>query len=216
MMTIFLMTTFLLTQCNTESPTKGKFEEGFINPSRENRPLALWAWLNGYVDTTKLVFAYFKMALLYDQADKHLEALEAFLHILDLAVLSNDSVSIVDACNGIGIIHKKQGNLDLATSIYTRGLKVAKAQKDSIGIGHLGGGGGTKIQPIVTINSSDGNGANIIFFSSTLFGIYLKAKTKKAKESIIPISRIRSRFFLKSKRGFLFINKIKPIQNVIK
>jgi len=53
---ILLVTTFLLIQCNTESPTSGKLEEGFKNPSRENRPLALWAWLNGYVDTTKLVY----------------------------------------------------------------------------------------------------------------------------------------------------------------
>ncbi|MBA7524138.1 hypothetical protein ES705_16275 [subsurface metagenome] len=54
--TILLVTTFLLTQCNTESPTKGKLEEGFINPAKENRALALWPWLNGFVDTTKLVY----------------------------------------------------------------------------------------------------------------------------------------------------------------
>src|SRR5690349_2427267 len=31
-------------------------EESFKNPPLENRPLALWAWLNGYVDTTKMVY----------------------------------------------------------------------------------------------------------------------------------------------------------------
>ena len=31
-------------------------EEEFLNPSKENRPLALWTWLNGYVDTTQLVY----------------------------------------------------------------------------------------------------------------------------------------------------------------
>jgi len=54
--TILLVTTFLLTQCNTESTTRGKLEEGFINPAKENRALALWPWLNGFVDTTKLVY----------------------------------------------------------------------------------------------------------------------------------------------------------------
>ncbi|WP_373496473.1 glycosyl hydrolase [Aquiflexum sp.] len=31
-------------------------EEEFRNPSKDNRPLALWTWLNGYVDTTQMVF----------------------------------------------------------------------------------------------------------------------------------------------------------------
>jgi hypothetical protein len=31
-------------------------EEEFLNPATEYRPLALWTWLNGYVDTTKLVY----------------------------------------------------------------------------------------------------------------------------------------------------------------
>ncbi len=53
---LLLVTSFLLTQCNTEKPTEGKLEEGFINPSIENRPLAFWDWLNGYVDTTKMVY----------------------------------------------------------------------------------------------------------------------------------------------------------------
>jgi len=36
--------------------TVGISEEEFLNPSKENRPLALWTWLNGYVDTTQLVY----------------------------------------------------------------------------------------------------------------------------------------------------------------
>jgi len=54
--TLFLSILFLLTQCNIQTPTKGKLEEGFIKPPIENRPLAFWDWLNGYVDTSKLVF----------------------------------------------------------------------------------------------------------------------------------------------------------------
>jgi len=46
----------LLIQCNTGSSVKESLEEGFLNPSKENRALALWPWLNGYVDTTKLVY----------------------------------------------------------------------------------------------------------------------------------------------------------------
>ena len=46
----------MLTQCNTESPGDGKLEEGFKHPAEESRPLALWPWLNGYVDTVKLVY----------------------------------------------------------------------------------------------------------------------------------------------------------------
>ncbi|MFC2121349.1 glycosyl hydrolase [Bacteroidota bacterium] len=49
---------FFLTQCNTNTETfsKSELEKGFVNPSTENRPLALWPWLNGFVDTTKLVY----------------------------------------------------------------------------------------------------------------------------------------------------------------
>lgn len=48
----------LFTQCNTkvEIPNQNLLEKGFIDPATENRPLALWPWLNGFVDTTKLVF----------------------------------------------------------------------------------------------------------------------------------------------------------------
>jgi hypothetical protein len=51
-----LTAAFLLTNCQSGNPNKGKLEEGFKNPSIENRPLAFWDWLNGYVDTAKLVY----------------------------------------------------------------------------------------------------------------------------------------------------------------
>ncbi len=46
------------TQCNTpkEQTQPSNLEEGFLSPAAENRPLALWPWLNGYVDTTQLVY----------------------------------------------------------------------------------------------------------------------------------------------------------------
>jgi len=45
----------LLTRCNSNRETS-PLEEGFFNPSTENRPLALWPWLQGYVDPDKLVY----------------------------------------------------------------------------------------------------------------------------------------------------------------
>jgi len=60
--TLFLATLILLTQCKTErssissSPVNDELEKGFADPSIENRPLAFWDWLNGYVDTAKLVY----------------------------------------------------------------------------------------------------------------------------------------------------------------
>ena len=54
--TVFLVALFVLIQCKTVSVTEGELEKGFANPSIENRPLAFWDWLNGYVDTTRLVY----------------------------------------------------------------------------------------------------------------------------------------------------------------
>lgn len=54
--TILLVTSFLFTQCVTKLPTKGNMEDSFVNPPVENRPLAFWDWLNGYVDTAKMVY----------------------------------------------------------------------------------------------------------------------------------------------------------------
>jgi hypothetical protein len=41
---------------NREENNVTFLEEGFKNPQVENRPMALWTWLNGYVDTTQLVY----------------------------------------------------------------------------------------------------------------------------------------------------------------
>jgi hypothetical protein len=54
--TVLLATILLFIQCKTEPTTQRKLEDGFFNPPTENRALALWPWLNGYVDTTKLVY----------------------------------------------------------------------------------------------------------------------------------------------------------------
>ena len=52
--TVTLITAFLLTQCKKAG--NRQLEEGFANPTIENRPLAFWPWLNGYVDTAKLTY----------------------------------------------------------------------------------------------------------------------------------------------------------------
>jgi hypothetical protein len=44
----------LFSQC--QNTTTGNLADNFTDPSTENRPLALWTWMNGYVDTTKMVF----------------------------------------------------------------------------------------------------------------------------------------------------------------
>lgn len=51
---VFLAAAILLTQC--KSPASELSETNFKNPPVENRPLALWPWLNGYVDTARLVY----------------------------------------------------------------------------------------------------------------------------------------------------------------
>jgi hypothetical protein len=48
----------LLIRCNNDhQPTAtGGLEQAFLHPAVENRPLALWPWLNGFVDTAQLVY----------------------------------------------------------------------------------------------------------------------------------------------------------------
>jgi hypothetical protein len=53
---LVLAAIFLFTQGIQETRDKVKLEDGFINPSIENRPMAFWPWLNGYVDTTRMVY----------------------------------------------------------------------------------------------------------------------------------------------------------------
>jgi hypothetical protein len=45
----------LLLSCSSTGQISGELEKGFLNPSIENRPLAFYDWLNGYVDTARLV-----------------------------------------------------------------------------------------------------------------------------------------------------------------
>ncbi len=54
--TISLIAVIFYLNCNTHLPTSRTLEENFKNPPSENRALALWPWLNGYVDTSMLVF----------------------------------------------------------------------------------------------------------------------------------------------------------------
>ena len=51
---VMLIIVFLSTQC--KNPGNRLLEDGFVNPSIENRPLAFWPWLNGNVDTAKMVY----------------------------------------------------------------------------------------------------------------------------------------------------------------
>jgi hypothetical protein len=53
---IFLVTILLFTQCNTKSPTGEKLEDHFMNPPMYSRPMAYWPWLNGFIDTTRMVY----------------------------------------------------------------------------------------------------------------------------------------------------------------
>lgn len=54
--TIISIIVVLLFQVNSTIPAVEKLEDNFINPPIENRPLAFWDWLNGYVDTTKMKY----------------------------------------------------------------------------------------------------------------------------------------------------------------
>jgi hypothetical protein len=49
---------FIISSCNSpvERPSGALSEKEFLNPSTQYRPLALWTWLNGYVDTTQMVY----------------------------------------------------------------------------------------------------------------------------------------------------------------
>lgn len=49
----------LLGQCS--HPESHLSEEDFKNPPMENRPLAYWDWLNGYIDTATLVSEFEQM-----------------------------------------------------------------------------------------------------------------------------------------------------------
>ena len=53
---IFLVTIVLFTQCKTELSIEEDLEDHFMNPPMQNRPMAYWPWLNGFVDPTRMVY----------------------------------------------------------------------------------------------------------------------------------------------------------------
>ncbi|SEI76060.1 alpha-L-rhamnosidase [Cyclobacterium xiamenense] len=58
--TIFLVVVgvWLMLGCQRSDPPEVSVlsEQAFLDPSTENRPMALWTWMNGYVDTVQLVY----------------------------------------------------------------------------------------------------------------------------------------------------------------
>ena len=54
--TIITIIVVLLFQANSKTPSFEKLEDSFMNPPVDSRPLAFWDWLNGYVDTVKMVY----------------------------------------------------------------------------------------------------------------------------------------------------------------
>jgi len=51
---VFFITLLFFSQCKKNENVLS--EDSFANPPLETRPLALWDWLNGYVDTAKMVY----------------------------------------------------------------------------------------------------------------------------------------------------------------
>ncbi|MEX2565708.1 MAG: glycosyl hydrolase [Cyclobacteriaceae bacterium] len=49
---------FSFTSCTTsgENSVPAIYEEDFLNPPTASRPMALWTWMNGHIDTVKLVY----------------------------------------------------------------------------------------------------------------------------------------------------------------
>jgi hypothetical protein len=99
----FLISLLFFTQCvETISVKKDNVlsEDNFKNPPKENRPLAYWPWLNGFVDTAKMVYELEEMkdkgmrgALIWDvgaiaDPDKMVPAGSAFLGSESLGYIS--------------------------------------------------------------------------------------------------------------------------------
>ncbi len=57
LITLLVITILSLSSCSKPDTLPSNLkEESFVNPPTENRPMALWPWLNGFVDTTKMVY----------------------------------------------------------------------------------------------------------------------------------------------------------------
>lgn len=52
----FIFFQFLGCTASEDKSISSLSEEEFRNPSKDNRALALWTWMNGYIDTTQMVF----------------------------------------------------------------------------------------------------------------------------------------------------------------
>ena len=55
-MSQFICLLFLLVVLQCEPTNFEMSEKEFVKPSMDDRPLVLWTWMNGYVDTVKLVY----------------------------------------------------------------------------------------------------------------------------------------------------------------
>ncbi len=95
-----------------------------------NRSLDLWLNLN---DTSQIIFAFFKRAILNSDADKNDLAMEDYLTNLKLATAIGDSVSMGNVLSGMGIIHKKQGNYVMARKNYSAAIKIFNKIHDTYG-----------------------------------------------------------------------------------
>ena len=57
---LLFLVVFLMMQC--KQPAESNLSaDSFVNPPTESRPLAFWDWLNGYVDTAKIVYELHQM-----------------------------------------------------------------------------------------------------------------------------------------------------------
>jgi hypothetical protein len=51
---VIFITLLIFAQC--KQPGNDQLEQSFMNPPVENRPMALWTWLNAHIDTARLVY----------------------------------------------------------------------------------------------------------------------------------------------------------------
>lgn len=106
---------------------KNDYQNALLN---FNRSMELWINLK---DTTRIIFAYFKRAILNSDADKNVLAMEDYLAIVKLATAIHDSIDIGYAFNGMGILHKKQGNYSLSRKNYSLAIEIFNAINEAYG-----------------------------------------------------------------------------------
>ena len=105
-LSIFKLLAFLtilsgfMIQCKTGEKEISK--DIFVNPSKEYRPMALWPWLNDFVDTSKMVYELDQMK------DKGMRG----AIIWDIGSLSDPNKLIPDGPPFLG--HESLNNISLA------------------------------------------------------------------------------------------------------